>query len=149
MSTIIKPTIGRMVWYRPRVADTNMLVIGTRGLLSAQPLAAQICGVWSDTCVNLSILDASGNRHTRPSVLLVQAGAPMPDGGGYCEWMPYQVGQAQKDPGDGIEGLLKQLSAPAASVTSVIGKPLPAHQNTWPAGGIVCQSASHQFQDRK
>lgn len=84
---MIQPTVGRVVWYYPpRCATTQ------------QPHAALIACVWSDTCVNLAIFDSNGVPYPQPptSVLLVQEGAPVPTGGNYCCWMPYQMGQAAK-----------------------------------------------------
>jgi hypothetical protein len=51
--------------------------------------------VWSDTCVNLVVFNANGVPYNRTSVLLVQDANPVP-GSQYCEWMPYQKGQAAK-----------------------------------------------------
>lgn len=82
---MIKPTVGRVVNYFPR------------GNAEGPPLAAIIACVWSDTCVNLAIFNASGTPMSDPPtlVLLVQEGNPRPTGGNFCEWMPYQVGQAK------------------------------------------------------
>lgn len=113
-NTVIKPTVGRIVWYRPSydvrlmTFDNNMTVYDNK-----MPLAAQIVWVWSDTCVNLDVIDHAGVHHQRTSVTLLQAlsrdarvgesvefGEPEPISDnlsrGYCEWMPYQKGQAAK-----------------------------------------------------
>ena len=84
---MITPTVGRVVWYRPRGHGEN-----------EQPLAAIVAHVWSDTCVNLAIFDANGSPMANPptSVLLLQDGNERPTGGQYCEWMPFQKGQAKK-----------------------------------------------------
>lgn len=87
----IPPTPGRVVWYYPYSTSDGSIVPADNG----QPLAAIVARVWSDTCVNLAIFDASGNHHSRTSVLLVQPGNPRPDHG-FCEWMPYQIGQAKR-----------------------------------------------------
>lgn len=79
---MITPTVGRVVWYW---SDIGM----------NQPHAALIAHVWSDTCVNLAVFDANGRAYNKTSVLLVQEGNPKPDYN-YCEWMPYQKGQAAK-----------------------------------------------------
>lgn len=83
---MIKPTVGRVVWYWPS------------GPAGTQPLAAIIAHVWSDTCVNLAIFNASGAPMDTPptSILLLQEGNERPSGGHFCEWMPYQIGQAKK-----------------------------------------------------
>lgn len=86
---MIKPTPGRIVHYYPSGSD-NMTVIG------AEPLAAIIVGVWSDTCVNLCVFDTNGIPHQKTSVLLVQDNMDVPADTGYADWMPYQKGQAAK-----------------------------------------------------
>jgi hypothetical protein len=84
---MIKPTVGRVVLYYPTLEER----IARNG---DQPLAAIICCVLSDTCVNLVVFDANGISHSRTSVILRQDDQP---NGGYCwEWMPYQKGQAAK-----------------------------------------------------
>jgi hypothetical protein len=84
---MIKPTIGRVVWFYP-----------TGHKAGEQPLAAIVAHVWSDTCVNLAVFDANGRPMPNPptSVLLLQEGNERPTGGNFCEWMPYQIGQAKK-----------------------------------------------------
>ena len=52
--------------------------------------------VWDDRCVNLTVFDSNGISHPRTSVSLAQDGDPVNRGGGYCEWMPYQKGQAAR-----------------------------------------------------
>ena len=44
----------------------------------------------------LTVFDADGSTHQRRSVCLVQDEEPKPNGGYFCEWMPYQVSQAAK-----------------------------------------------------
>ena len=84
---IIKPTVGRVVWFYPKGASPDQ-----------QPLPALVAHVWSDTCVNLAIFDANGNSIVNPptSVLLVQDGMEVPSGGLYCTWMPYQIQTAAR-----------------------------------------------------
>lgn len=79
---MIKPTVGRIVWYHPAKADPGPNP-------GDQPLAAIVTHVWSDTCINLAVFDANGQTYNRTSVLLVQDDAPRPDAF-YAEWMPYQ-----------------------------------------------------------
>jgi hypothetical protein len=86
---VIKPTIGRVVWFTPATSDNTLARNGT------QPLAALVTCVWSDTCVNLAVFDANGIATNRTSVLLLQGDGDRPDGY-FCEWMPYQKGQAAK-----------------------------------------------------
>lgn len=84
---MIKPTVGRVVWYYPPGRDP-----------SQQPQAALVAHVWSDTCVNLAIFDDNGRPMSSPpiSVLLAQEGNEVPSGGNYCCWMPYQKSQQAK-----------------------------------------------------
>lgn len=92
---IIKPTVGRQVWYRPFGHNRTLLGVWD----DTQPCAATVTYVWSDRMVNLQVLSPA---HEKPqnftSVQLVQAGDEVPQNiqhGGYAEWMPYQVGQAR------------------------------------------------------
>jgi hypothetical protein len=87
---MIKPTIGRVVWYHPHSFQASADFAPT-------PICAAIVAfVHSDHCVNLAVFDANGNSHSRTSVTLIQDGAEPSEGGNYCEWMPYQKGQAAK-----------------------------------------------------
>ncbi len=88
--TVITPTVGRVVWFHPAPG-------GDGGLnnYSRQPMAAQVCYVLGDRMVNLSVTDHAGQVVPRTSVTLRQDGDPVPTGS-YCEWMPYQLGQAKK-----------------------------------------------------
>ena len=86
---MIKPTVGRVVLYTPLKTDGLVYTPGEK-------LAAIVCKVWSDTCVNLAVFDANGIATNRTSVPLIQEdNQPVPEGF-YCEWMPYQIGQAAK-----------------------------------------------------
>jgi Phage protein (N4 Gp49/phage Sf6 gene 66) family len=91
----MKPTVGRIVWYWPSNTDASVSRVG-KDTPYAQPHAAIVTAVWGDNCVNLCTFDANGNAKPRTSVLLVQEGAARPEGGNFCEWMPYQVEQAKK-----------------------------------------------------
>jgi hypothetical protein len=88
----IAPTIGRRVWFHP---DPNMGSTGFVVNSKDQPLNAGVVYVWSDRMVNLDVTDHAGNHHAFTSVTLVQPGDPAPGSGSWCEWMPYQVKQAQ------------------------------------------------------
>ena len=92
---MIKPTIGRVVWYHP---------FGST--LIDQPHAALIAHVWSDTCINLAVFDANGIPYNMTSVFLYQnePNSERPSSQ-FAEWMPYQQGQAVK-----TEILEKQLA---------------------------------------
>lgn len=92
MTTKIKPTIGRVVWFTP---SGNSTEAGFTASDPTQKCAAIVAYVWGDGgMVNLHVIDHNGNGHSRTSVPLVQDGEPKPDGY-YCEWMPYQIGQAK------------------------------------------------------
>ena len=87
---MISPTVGRVVWFHPGSGDRIMRY-------PDQPLAAHIAHVWSDTNVNLMVIDADGACCSRTSIFLMQdGGRPVSSGEAYCEWMPYQKGQAAR-----------------------------------------------------
>ena len=92
---IIKPTVGRVVLFHP-AGNPNATV------------PALVCFVHSDTCVNLAAFDANGDKIAgTTSVTLVHGeGDWRPSDGYWCEWMPYQKGQAAK-----TEELEKKLAA--------------------------------------
>lgn len=96
---MIKPTVGRKVWYRPQGPADDIMVRGAAhpedGPLGA-PLDATIVCVHSDTRVNLVVFDANGIMHQRCSIELVQPNCERMTTGSFCEWMPYQKGQAAK-----------------------------------------------------
>ncbi len=86
---MIKPTIGRIVWYWLKPTDDPII----------QPFAAQICFVHDDRMVNISYHDWNGVAGNATRILLYQGdtGRPL---GPYCEWMPYQhARQAESDAG--------------------------------------------------
>lgn len=91
---MIKPTVGRQVWYRPFGHNRTLLGVWD----DTQPCAATVTYVWNDRMVNLQVLSPA---HEKPqnftSVQLLQDDdvAPQLEHGGYAEWMPYQVGQAR------------------------------------------------------
>ncbi|MEJ0004429.1 MAG: hypothetical protein WDN30_14400 [Pararobbsia sp.] len=87
---MIKPEVGRIVWYRAADHEHSLRTPDNA------PLAAQIAYVHSDTCVNLSVLDANGTPHPRTSVMLKQSDDQATYDHSYAEWMPYQKGQAAK-----------------------------------------------------
>lgn len=100
---MIKPTIGRVVWFWPSiefVAYRNDFAISSR----TEPCAAIVSKVLSDHVVNLAVFDQNGRSHPVTLCPLIQDGDEMPSGS-YCEWMPYQKGQAAK-----TEQLEKKLS---------------------------------------
>lgn len=92
MSITINPTVGRVVWFY----DGSTAQPG--------PYAAIVAFVHDPRMVNLAVFDANGVPCWRTSVPLVQDGDERPHGP-YCEWMPYQKGQAAK-----TEALEKQIA---------------------------------------
>jgi hypothetical protein len=84
---IIKPSIGRIVWYWPRSLD---------GYKADQALAAIITLVHSDHVVNLVAFSPTGVSIPRINVYLAQDSVDHPYQSNYAQWMPYQVGQAKQ-----------------------------------------------------
>lgn len=85
----IKPTVGRIVWFYERLpAVGESKIVG--------PLAATISHVWDDMVVNLSVLSPNGQWNPVTSVPLMQDGSGDTTISRWCEWMPYQKGQAAK-----------------------------------------------------
>ena len=100
-STVIKPTVGRKVWFRPSKYDQQGPV--PMQCAVGHPLDATVIAVHGDRCVNVLVTDMVGRQFPVLSVTLVHDGEnPPADGEGvpfgrYVEWMPYQKGQAAKD----------------------------------------------------
>lgn len=91
---MIKPTVGRQVWFYPSKGDVDV-----ERWDAGQPCAATIVFVHSDTVVNLLVLDHVGRAHMKSYVTLLQGDAV----GGeveYAAWMPYQkaVASGQQAP---------------------------------------------------
>jgi hypothetical protein len=98
---MIKPSIGRVVWFWPGSFDAALGNFSDK----SQPLAAIVAYVWSDTMVNLAVFDPNGVSHNRTSVTLWQGDGERP-AEFFAEWMPFQKGQAAK-----TEALEKAASA--------------------------------------
>ncbi|WP_308411477.1 Gp49 family protein [Alicycliphilus denitrificans] len=95
---IIKPTVGRRVWFRPSAEFLASNPTLTQ-FNPDQPMDAGIVYVHHDHMVNLIVTDHVGKTIQVPSVpLLAGQHEPAEDGDVYCccEWMPYQNGQAAK-----------------------------------------------------
>lgn len=98
----ITPTVGRKVWFRPNgitaLQKAGTLEYATDHLVinDGQPLDATVVYVWNDRMVNLTVLDHCGHTFLATSVPMLQEGDEQPASGYYCEWMPYQKGQAAK-----------------------------------------------------
>lgn len=114
---MIEPTVGRIVWFRPYIKPGRLSTLRVErdfpdcdnGLtfVTGEPLAAIVACVHPATGnVNLTVFDSYGNPHARQDVFLWQGeeGSERPAGMRYCEWMPYQKGQAAK-----TEALEKQI----------------------------------------
>lgn len=85
MSTVIEPTVGRVVWFWPDGEEAFR-----------QPLAATVAHVHGPRMINIGYLSANGiPQGGQTSVVLVQEGDTKPERN-YCTWMPYQTGQAKK-----------------------------------------------------
>jgi hypothetical protein len=81
---VIVPTIGRVVWFHEAFEPDTV----------EQPKAAIVCYVHNDRLVNLAVFEPHGGTGARTSVPLRQEGDVAPSGP-FCEWMPYQIGQAK------------------------------------------------------
>ena len=95
---MIKPTIGRRVWYWPNDYDFSKEDSADpfSGGDRAQPCDAGIAYVWNDRMINITVADHSGKMHARTSVRLLQGDdKPMP-GEPYAQWMPYQATHGDK-----------------------------------------------------
>lgn len=91
---VIEPTIGRNVWFRK-----NASVLATKSPLvryvsGDQPFDATIVYVHNARLVNLRVTDHAGQSYAITSVPLLQEGDAEPTGM-YCQWMPFQKGQAR------------------------------------------------------
>lgn len=96
--SIIKPTVGRRVWFRPSATFLANNPTLTQ-FNPEQPMDAGIVYVHHDHMVNLIVTDHVGMTFQAPSVpLLAGQYEPAEDGDVYscCEWMPYQKAQAAK-----------------------------------------------------
>lgn len=95
---VIKPTVGRRVWFRPsdKFLASNPILTQFN---PEQPMDAGIVYVHHDHMVNLIVTDHVGKTLAVPSVpLLAGQYVADEDAGVYCccEWMPYQKSQAAK-----------------------------------------------------
>lgn len=87
---MIKPTIGRKLWYKPTEAEQEAFIC-----LNAQmPFDATVIYVHFDDNVNLRITDHHGNTFSREDVYVcTHEGEEAEEGQAY--WMPYQHQQAK------------------------------------------------------
>jgi hypothetical protein len=96
---MIKPTVGRVVWFTPQKGNDPRWDV-------AQPLCASVVYVHGDRCINIAYFDPLGGAHSAVSVPLLQDDDAKPEDGYFCSWMPYQKGQAAK-----AEQLEKQIAS--------------------------------------
>lgn len=96
---LIKPTIGRRIWYWPGTKDLAFLGPAMHAIDRAQPFDAGVIFVWSDSCVNLQVTDHAGGIWFREKVRILQEGESDStlDSAGVAQWMHYQVGQAARE----------------------------------------------------
>lgn len=139
---MIKPTIGRVMWYWPLGAAPKRE--------DSQPYPAIVVFVHSDYCVNLAVFDCNGDPRPYQCVSLWQGDGERPHEP-HCEWMPYQKGQAAQADVDKValkedvrvlQDRVKYLEAYIAStqqhIKPVVSTPAPpappATSNTTEAG---------------
>jgi hypothetical protein len=109
MITTIKPTVGRVVFYRDRHDQY-------------QPNTAIITYVYSDYSVEAGKIDIAsfdhlGEPYKRIAVTLVQDGELPPVDGKYAYWMPYQLGQAKTE--SDYERNLKRIAELEARIAKI------------------------------
>jgi hypothetical protein len=95
----ITPTVGRVVWFRPARDLLNAARFLTYRIEpDGRPLfSAQVAFVHDDGRINVGFMDHAGNPGQYGPVSIWQEGdAPHAPDVAYCEWMPYQKGQAAK-----------------------------------------------------
>lgn len=95
---MIKPTVGRVLWYYPRGA--------TQVDQELQPFAATVAHVINDGKVNIGFLDSYGEHGCAHNVRLLQDDEPAP-AEPFCMWMPFQKGQAPAS--DAVKAELEAL----------------------------------------
>lgn len=83
---MIKPTIGRVVWFHPEKDEQ---------IHQGETQAATVAKVLNDNLVNLAVVDERGIGYPVLEVELWHGEGKRPKGA-YCEWMPYQIGQAKR-----------------------------------------------------
>jgi hypothetical protein len=86
---MIQPSNGRVVLFQPGASFNGVQYDRT------QKLAATVVHVWNDRMVNLAVFDSIGHCYAMTDVQLLQD-LDEPRGDTWCEWMPYQKGQAAK-----------------------------------------------------
>lgn len=121
----ISPTVGRVVLFH--LGDPTQGPYPGWGITpdGSNTYAATVAYVHNPHMVNLSACDANGIQMGFTSVPLVQDADERP-AGNWCEWMPYQKGQAAK--AEQLEARLAGAMTPAPS-----GEPPTLNQAAHPA----------------
>lgn len=79
---MIQPTVGRMILFRAPS--------------SSKPLAATVAAVNDDGTINIGYLDSIGAHHSSQFIRIIEPGDTVGPEEHWCEWMPFQLGQAAK-----------------------------------------------------
>ena len=99
---LIKPTVGRVVWYWPSAKAVND---------GEQPRAAILTYVQDDHTVNLVSFGHDGFPLPHRGIRLLEVDEPPPASGHFACWMPFQAGQAKSAQSPGSPALATQRSA--------------------------------------
>lgn len=97
--SIIKPSVGRKVWFWPATDASTSNSRLSAALDKGQPFDATVIFVASDSCVNLLVTDHFGDQEVIINVHLIQpTDSPTIETRRACHatWMPYQQDQAEK-----------------------------------------------------
>ena len=98
MSNVIKPSVGRKIWYWRDMAHRvayNAAIAAGEDYPSDQPWDASVCKALGDRLVNVTVADPNGVVFAKKHVPLNQPDEPAPHQGPHCSWMPFQQGQAR------------------------------------------------------
>lgn len=110
---MITPTVGRQVWYW-RHHENEVFARDT------QPEAATVVYVHNDRLVNLQVIDHNGAARPQLSIPLRQPEDYVAPEGSYCEWMPFQKGQAKRQEIDELPGARTVIPAPMTETADKI-----------------------------
>lgn len=137
---MIKPTIGRIVLYRPLEEERSEV-----------RHAAIVTMVHSDKLVNLAVFDSVGTTYHRQSVTLVQDKDEFPSAG-QCQWMPYQHGQQAKteavtlEAATVLDGFMEQVTEQIAALNARMHEVEVAHPVSMGGADITGQDdATSEF----
>lgn len=95
---LIRPTVGRVVWYWPNAKAVND---------GEQPRAAILTYVQDDHTVNLVSFGHDGFPLPHHGIRLLEVDEPAPASGHFACWMPFQAGQAKSAQSPGSPALAK------------------------------------------